>query len=93
MLDEAFAGIDPTMRSQCMGVLTQFDLDVVMTSELEWGCYPTVPSLAIYHLTSMPGIDAVGSTRWVWNGQERTQVDAEIPPEIPEEDAGAAIQT
>ncbi|MGH7058168.1 MAG: SbcC/MukB-like Walker B domain-containing protein, partial [Acetobacteraceae bacterium] len=31
MLDEAFAGIDPTMRAQCMGVLSQFDLDVMMT--------------------------------------------------------------
>lgn len=75
MLDEAFAGIDPTMRAQCLGVLAQFDLDVVMTSELEWGCYATVPALAIYHLTTLPGIDAVAATRWVWNGRERRQVD------------------
>ena len=75
MLDEVFAGIDPTMRAQCMGVLAQFDLDVVMTSESEWGCYTTVPGLAIYHLTAMPGIDAVASTRWVWNGRERRQTD------------------
>jgi len=76
MLDEAFAGIDPTMRAQCMGVLTQFDLDVVMTSELEWGCYPTVPALAIYHLTTLAGVDAVAATRWVWNGRQRRQTDA-----------------
>ena len=63
MLDEAFAGIDPTMRAQCLGVLTQFDLDVIMTSELEWGCYPTVPSLAIYHLTTLAAVDAVAATR------------------------------
>ena len=75
MLDEVFAGIDPTMRAQCMGVLAQFDLDVVMTSESEWGCYATVPGLAIYHLTAMPGIDAVGATRWMWNGRERRQTD------------------
>jgi hypothetical protein len=75
MLDEVFAGIDPTMRAQCMGVLAQFDLDVVMTSESEWGCYTTVPGLAIYHLTAMPGIDAVAATRWVWNGRERRQTD------------------
>lgn len=79
MLDEAFAGIDPTMRAQCLGVLAQFDLDVVMTSELEWGCYATVPSLAIYHLTTLPGIDAVAATRWLWNGRERRQVD-HAPP-------------
>ncbi len=50
MLDEVFAGIDPTMRAQCMGVLAQFDLDVVMPSESEWGCYATVPGL--FHLSS-----------------------------------------
>jgi uncharacterized protein (TIGR02680 family) len=80
MLDEVFAGIDPTMRAQCMGVLAQFDLDVVMTSENEWGCYATVPGLAIYHLTAMPGIDAVGVTRWVWNGRERRQTDVVQAP-------------
>lgn len=80
MLDEAFAGIDPTMRAQCMGVLTEFDLDVVMTSELEWGCYATVPALAIYHLTTLPGVDAVAATRWVWNGRERKQIDPALPP-------------
>jgi uncharacterized protein (TIGR02680 family) len=87
MLDEAFAGIDPTMRAQCMGVLAQFDLDVVMTSELEWGCYATVPALAIYHLTTLPGLDAVGATRWVWNGRERRQRDAVVPPAEPPAEA------
>ena len=83
MLDEAFAGIDPTMRAQCLGVLTQFDLDVIMTSELEWGCYPTVPALAIYHLTTLPGIDAVAATRWIWNGREKRQQDTVLPPTAP----------
>lgn len=83
MLDEAFAGIDPTMRAQCLGVLVQFDLDVVMTSELEWGCYATVPALAIYHLTTLPGVDAVGATRWLWNGREKRQVDPPEPAVLP----------
>jgi len=64
-----------------MGVLTQFDLDVIMTSEQEWGCYPTVPALAIYHLTTLPGLDAVGTTRWIWNGRQKSQRDAALPPE------------
>jgi uncharacterized protein (TIGR02680 family) len=83
MLDEAFAGIDPTMRAQCLGVLEQFDLDVVMTSELEWGCYPTVPALGIYHLAAFPGVDAIGVTRWVWNGRECRQLDTPLPPDRP----------
>ena len=83
MLDEAFAGIDPTMRAQCLGVLTQFDLDVVMTSELEWGCYATVPALSIYHLTTLPGLEAVAATRWLWNGREKRQLDHPEPQTTP----------
>jgi hypothetical protein len=54
-----------------MGLLETFDLDYVMTSQLEWGVYPSVSALAIYHLASRPGSPAVAVTRWVWNGQER----------------------
>jgi uncharacterized protein (TIGR02680 family) len=90
MLDEAFAGIDPTMRAQCLGVLTQFDLDVIMTSELEWGCYPTVPSLAIYHLTTLAAIDAVAATRWIWNGRERKQLDPPLTPDAPPAESAPA---
>jgi uncharacterized protein (TIGR02680 family) len=70
LLDEAFVGIDADMRSKCMGLLQAFDLDFVMTSEREWGCYATLAGLAIYQLATRPGIDAVHVTRWVWNGQQ-----------------------
>ena len=76
MLDEAFVGIDSSMRAKCLGLLDQFDLDLVMTSEREWGCYPTVPALAIAQLATRPGVDAVGVSRWVWNGRERRRADA-----------------
>ena len=72
LLDEAFVGVDSDMRSKCMDLLRVFDLDFVMTSEREWGCYPTLPGLAIYQLATREGIDAVGVTRWVWNGRQRT---------------------
>jgi len=71
LLDEAFVGIDKNMRSKCMALLTAFDLDFIMTSEHEWGCYPTLPGLAIYHLSARQGIDAIGVTRWIWNGHQR----------------------
>ncbi len=73
MLDEAFVGIDAGMRANCLGLLDQFDLDLVMTSEREWGCYPTVPALAIAQLATRPGIDAIGVSRWVWNGRTRVR--------------------
>jgi uncharacterized protein (TIGR02680 family) len=79
LLDEAFVGIDRPMRAQCMGLLHAFDLDFVMTSEQEWGCYSTLPGIAIYQLSTRPGIDAVGVTRWVWNGRERTLDLTKLP--------------
>jgi hypothetical protein len=72
LLDEAFVGIDADMRAKCMGLIHTFDLDFMMTSEREWGCYQTLPALAIYQLSTRPGIDAVGLTRWVWNGRRRS---------------------
>lgn len=71
LLDEAFVGIDNDMRRECMGLLAAFDLDVVMTSEREWGCYDTVPSLSIYQLAASN--DCVATTRYVWDGKQRVR--------------------
>jgi len=76
LLDEAFVGVDSDMRSKCMDLLTAFDLDFVMTSEREWACYPTVPAVAIYQLSARADVDAVGLTRWVWNGKQRVRDDS-----------------
>jgi uncharacterized protein (TIGR02680 family) len=74
-LDEAFAGVDDDSRAKCLGLLAAFDLDVMMTSEREWGCYPQVPGLAIAQLTRRDGIDAVLVTPWRWDGRERVRLD------------------
>ncbi|HET6624815.1 MAG TPA: TIGR02680 family protein [Nocardioidaceae bacterium] len=71
LLDEAFAGVDDDSRAKSLGLLATFDLDVVMTSEREWGCYPQVPGLSIAQLSRIEGVDAVGVTRWRWDGQRR----------------------
>jgi uncharacterized protein (TIGR02680 family) len=70
-LDEAFAGVDDDSRAKCLGLLATFDMDVVMTSEREWGCYPQVPGLAICQLARHDGVDAVLVTPWLWDGRER----------------------
>lgn len=77
MLDEVFAGIDDDARAKSMGLLAQFDLDAVMTSEREWGCYADVPGLAIAQLVRREGVDAVHVTRWRWDGARR--VRGEVP--------------
>jgi uncharacterized protein (TIGR02680 family) len=70
-LDEAFAGVDDDSRAKCLGLLATFDMDVVMTSEREWGCYPQVPGLGICQLARQDGVDAVLVTSWRWDGRER----------------------
>lgn len=78
-LDEAFAGVDDDSRAKCLGLLATFDMDVVMTSEREWGCYPEVPGLSICQLSRRDGIDAVLVTPWRWDGRERTRADLPAP--------------
>jgi uncharacterized protein (TIGR02680 family) len=73
LLDEAFAGIDDAARAHCMGLIKEFDLDFVITSEREWGCYAALPGVSICHLQRREGIDAVHVSRWTWNGRIKRQ--------------------
>ncbi|RLV09844.1 hypothetical protein CTZ27_00830 [Streptomyces griseocarneus] len=70
-LDEAFAGVDDDSRAKCLGLLHAFDLDVVMTSEREWACYPQVPGIAIAQLSRVDEMAVVLVTRWEWDGATR----------------------
>ena len=94
LLDEAFAGVDDRSRASYLGLLAEFDLDVVMTSEREWATYPEVPGIAIANLFRLPGADAVHVEHWTWNGIARERVSdpgmtaIEVaPPEIRGDDS------
>ncbi len=89
-LDEAFAGVDDNARAKYLGLLAAFDLDVVMTSEREWGCYPEVPGLAIAQLSRTEDVAAVLVTGWEWDGRHKVQVARPVP-DIPV-DAGAVAE-
>lgn len=65
-LDEAFVGIDDQMRARLMGLLTQLDLDVLLTSHEFWGFYETVPALVLYDLTRRPPLPGVHAQRFDW---------------------------
>lgn len=78
-LDEAFAGVDDDSRAKCLGLLASFDLDVVMTSEREWACYPTVPGIGIAQLARAEGVDAVLVTPWRWDGRDRIRLQRAEP--------------
>ncbi|WP_306322057.1 MULTISPECIES: TIGR02680 family protein [unclassified Streptomyces] len=87
-LDEAFAGVDDDSRAKCLGLLHAFDLDVVMTSEREWACYPSVPGIAIAQLSRVDEVAAVLVTRWEWDGTARTRVEEPETAGQREPDAG-----
>ena len=78
LLDEAFAGIDDEARANCMALIREFDLDFVMTSEREWGCYAELPGLSICQIVRREGVDAVFVSRWSWDGRARRH---EVDPE------------
>ncbi len=73
LLDEAFAGIDDEARAHCMALIREFDLDFVMTSEREWGCYATLPGVSICQVVRREGIDGVYVSRWTWDGRARRE--------------------
>ena len=71
LLDEAFTGIDDTARAHCMGLIREFDLDFVITSEREWACYAELPGVSICQLQRREGVDAVFVSRWTWDGRAK----------------------
>lgn len=75
LLDEAFAGIDDSARAHCMGLIREFDLDFVITSEREWACYAQLPGVSICQLQRREGNDAVFVSRWTWDGRAKRRED------------------
>jgi len=74
-LDEVFAGIDRPTRGKLMGLLAEFDLDFLMTSFEEWGCYEELDGLSTYPLSRAPGQRGVHAERFLWNGRERVLLE------------------
>ncbi|MBV9114551.1 MAG: TIGR02680 family protein [Hyphomicrobiales bacterium] len=82
LLDEAFAGIDDSARAHCMALIREFELDFVITSEREWGCYGELPGVSICQLQRREGIEAIFVSRWTWDGRAKireTDPDRRFP--------------
>ncbi|MFZ2527683.1 MAG: SbcC/MukB-like Walker B domain-containing protein, partial [Rhodococcus sp. (in: high G+C Gram-positive bacteria)] len=69
-LDEAFAGVDDTGRSELLGLSVQFDLDLFMTGFDLWITYGDVPGCAHYDLSHSVAENTVATTLLVWSGGE-----------------------
>ncbi|MFE5596079.1 TIGR02680 family protein [Streptomyces sp. NPDC056549] len=68
LLDEVFVGVDTVNRGQVFALLTALDLDLMITSDHEWGTYSELPGIAVHQLLTDRDDDAVTSARFVWNG-------------------------
>lgn len=71
-LDEAFAGVDDDNVRDMFELLTQMELDFMMTSQVLWGCYDTVPGLAIYEIVRPQGAEDVDVIPYTWNGKVKS---------------------
>jgi hypothetical protein len=67
-LDEAFAGVDERNIRDMFRLLGELDLDYIINSQILWGDYDTVPSLAISELIRPDNADFVTIIRYLWNG-------------------------
>ncbi|NLA36554.1 MAG: hypothetical protein GX868_12855 [Actinobacteria bacterium] len=82
-LDEAFAGIDETLRGELMGLTVAFDLDVVLTGHELWGAYREVPHIAAYDLMRSPDFPGVNVMSFRWDGQSLTEhADERVEPAL-----------
>ena len=68
-LDEAFAGVDDTGRTELFGLSAEFDFDLIMTGYDLWATYATVPAAAHYDLSHSAAEHAVSALLMVWDGK------------------------
>lgn len=68
-LDEAFAGVDEKNIRDMFRLLHELDLDYMINSQILWGDYDTVPSLAISELFRPDNANYVAVMRYHWNGK------------------------
>lgn len=73
-LDEAFAGVDENNITDMFRLLEDLRLSYVLNSQILWGDYETVPSLAISELVRPNNEDIVTVIRYEWNGKEKEVV-------------------
>lgn len=74
-LDEAFAGVDDENMRDMFQLLTEMRFDYMMTSQVLWGCYDTVPALSIYEIYRPQDADFVTLIPYYWNGIQRRMME------------------
>ncbi len=77
-LDEAFAGVDDVNILDSFRILSELDLDYILTSQMLWGDYESVKKLSIAELYHMPESDVISVIRYIWNGSKKNLVTSDM---------------
>jgi uncharacterized protein (TIGR02680 family) len=72
LLDEVFVGVDRANRGQIFGLMSSLGLDMVLTSDHEWGEYAELDGIAVHQILrgGEDDGDAVTTVRYTWDGYE-----------------------
>lgn len=70
-LDEAFAGVDNLNIREMFDILSQLNLDYILTSQSLWGDYDTIKELSICELIKDEIHKAVAVRHYRWNGHSK----------------------
>ena len=81
-LDEAFAGVDNRNIRDMFRLMSEFEFDFIINSQVLWGDCDTLDALAIYQLIRPENAKFVTVMPYVWNGQSRELLDNENDVEI-----------
>ncbi|RYG73748.1 TIGR02680 family protein [Lentibacillus lipolyticus] len=70
-LDEAFAGVDENNIREMFEIVEELGFDYIMNSQVLWGDYDTISSLAICELVRPKNEGFVTVIRYYWDGNTR----------------------
>ncbi|GAA0589967.1 TIGR02680 family protein [Virgibacillus siamensis] len=70
-LDEAFAGVDENNIREMFEIVEELGFDYMMNSQVLWGDYDTISSLAVYDLVRPKNASFVTVIRYYWDGKTR----------------------
>ncbi len=76
-LDEAFAGVDNKNIRDMFRLMTEFQFDFIINSQVLWGDCDTLDALAIYQLLRPENAKFVTVMPYLWNGQMKEMVEDE----------------
>lgn len=88
-LDEAFAGVDNRNIRDMFRLMTEFEFDFIINSQVLWGDCDTLDALAIYQLQRPQNAKFVTIMPYLWNGHAKEFLENEQMVEKRSEEIGS----